>query len=197
MIYLIKTKTQQIPQESFLRKLRNRKNGSCGNCGNSNLPAQAGYAILELLFYISFFALFSLVVIDAMITMTKSFKENTIQAELMQSGTIMERMSREIRQAYDINSISLNDLTLKTKDNNGTDKTVEFLLTGSDIRFLENGIFTGNLNAPNIVVTGLSFTQINTVKSKAIKMVLSIRSENDTSNKVVDFYDTIVLRGSY
>jgi len=55
-----------------------------------------GYAILELLFYISFFTVLALVVINAMIAMAKSFRETAIYAELDQSANIMERMSREI-----------------------------------------------------------------------------------------------------
>ena len=156
-----------------------------------------GYTIFELLFYISFFALLSLLVINAMVTMTKSFKETAIQAELAQSGSIMEKMSREIRQAYDISSINSTDLNLNTTDSAGAEKTVEFLLSGSNVQFLENSVLTGNLNAPNIVVTGLSFTQIITGKGKAVKIVLSIRSSNDSLARVQDFYDTVVLRGNY
>ena len=155
-----------------------------------------GYAILELLFYIAFFAVFSLVVINAMVTMTRSFRETSIYGELVQSGTTMEKMSREIRQAYNISSISVSDLSLNT-DSADANKTVEFLLSGSNIQFLENGLLTGNLNAPNITVTSHTFTQITTTKGKAIKIALSVRSSNDVSTRVQDFYDTIVLRGDY
>ena len=60
----------------------------------NKLSAQRGYAILELLFYIAFFAVLSLVVINSLIVMTGSFKDNIAQAELIQSGGIMERISR-------------------------------------------------------------------------------------------------------
>ncbi len=158
---------------------------------------KSGYAILELLFYISFFAVLSIVVINSMIIMTKAFRETTIQAELVQSGGIMERMSREIRQAYGINTISGSDLKLNTTDSVGANKTVEFALSGTDVHFLENNTLTGNLNTPNIVVTALSFTQITGTVGNAIKVTLSVRSTSDSLNRVVNFYDTIVLRGSY
>ena len=156
-----------------------------------------GYAILELLFYIAFFAIISLVVINAMITMTKSFRETSIQGELVQSGVIMEKMSREIRQAYDISSMSGSDLNLNSTDSGGASKTVEFLLSGSNLQLIEDSVLTGNLNTPNIVVTGLTFTQITTNKGKAVKILLSVRTSNDALNRTVDFYDTIVLRGDY
>ncbi|MEI6280772.1 MAG: hypothetical protein WCP17_02110 [bacterium] len=156
-----------------------------------------GYAVIELIFYIALFVLLSLVVINAMITMAKSFKETTLQAELEQSGAIMEKMVREIRASYDIGSITTNDLVLNTKDNNGVNKTVEFLLSGSDIAFKENNVLTGNLNTPNIVVTAINFTQITTTKGKAVKVFLTVRSSNDALARTQDFYDTVTLRGSY
>jgi len=149
-----------------------------------------GYAILELLFYISFFAVFSLLVINSMIIMTKSFRETSIQAEFVQSGAIMERMSREIRQSSSEIYVSATDLKLDTN-------RIEFKLSGSDIQLWTNGTLTGNLNTLNIVVTALNFTQITTIKGKAVKIFLTIKSNNDRLNRTVDFYDTIVLRGDY
>ncbi len=156
-----------------------------------------GYSVLELLFYVSFFAVFSLLVIQAMVTMAKSFREASIQSELAQGGVIMERITREIRQAYGINSISASGLKLDTTDANDVNKTVEFLLSGSNVQFLENDVLTGNLNGANIVVTGLTFTEITTVKGKAVKVTLTIRSGNDSLARLQNFYNTIVLRGGY
>ena len=152
-----------------------------------------GYAILELLFYIAFFVTLSLVVIDAMITMARSFREISIQAELTQSGTIMERMSREIRQASSINSISANNLAL----NIGVSQTIEFKFISPNIQLWDNGSNIGNLNSPNIAVTALNFTQIATAKGKAVKVSLTLRDNNDIQGRLVNFYDTITLRGSY
>lgn len=156
-----------------------------------------GYTILELLFYIAFFSVLSLVVINAMITMSGSFKATAIHSRLAQGGNVMERMAREIRSAIDISSIDTTDLLLDTKDETGAAKTVQFLLSGGDIQLLENGVLIGNLNAPNIIVTNLSFTQIDTNKSKAVKISFTIRSTDDASGRLEDFYDTVVLRGIY
>lgn len=156
-----------------------------------------GYAILELLFYISFFALLSLVVINAMIVMSQSFKEVTVLSEQLKSGIIMDRISREIHQAGSINLISSNSLKLNTKDDEGNDKTVEFSFSGPEIEFRENDVLVGNLNASNITVTGLNFTEITTAVGKAVRVILTIKSENDKYDRQVDFFDTIALRGSY
>ncbi|MGH7250139.1 MAG: hypothetical protein ACREGC_04125, partial [Minisyncoccia bacterium] len=146
-----------------------------------------GYAMLELLFYITLFSAMSLVVIEALLTMTRSFKETAIFSQFVQSGNVMERVGREIRQANDIASISASDLMLNTVDNAGAAKTVEFLLSGSNLELLENGTLSGNLNTPNMAVTALTFTQITTAKGKAVKVFLTVRSLNDTQNRTEDF----------
>ena len=156
-----------------------------------------GFVLLETVFYIIFFVILSLVVINAMLTMTKAFKETSIQAELVQSGNIMERISREIRQANGINTISTSDLKLNTTNDAGAAKTVEFLLSGSNVQLVENSLLTGDLNALNITVTALTFTQITSAKGTAVKIFLTVQSTDDTQNRTQDFYDTVVLRGVY
>ena len=157
---------------------------------------QRGTSMIELLFYISLLAVLSLVVINSMITMTKSFKETSIQTDLMQGGDVMERISREVKRATGIASITSNDLKINTKDDAGNAKTMEFLLSGNDIQLLENDVLTGNLNTANIIVNSLSFEQLTTVKGSAVKIILSVESKNNLSRSE-SFYDTVILRGDY
>ena len=167
------------------------------NKKNTIFKEMYGYVIVEFLFYISILAILILVIINAMIIMTKSFHETTIQSELARASSIMERVSREIRQASSISSISASNLVLNTTDEFGSNKTIEFLLTGSDINFLENSVSSGNLNTPNISISNLTFTEITTVEGKAVKIFLTLYSINDALIRNVNFYNTIVLRGSY
>lgn len=153
--------------------------------------------MLELLFYIGLFAIIAILVINALFSMTRGYRETTIYSELLQSGNIMERITREIRQATGINTISSNDLKLDTKDEAGASKTVEFALSGTNIQLLENNAFVGNLNSPDIAVTALTFTQITTTTGKAVKVSLTVRSNHDAQGRSFDFNDTVVLRGNY
>ncbi len=162
-----------------------------------NKNKQKGTALLEFVFYIIFFTILSLLVVNTMITMTKSFRETAIQTELVQAGTIMERISREIRSAYAIASVNATNLVLNTKDENDNDKTVQFLLSGSNLQLLENSVLTGNLNTSNIVITSLIFNQITTTEGKAVKVEITVRSMSDALARTFNFYDTIVLRGEY
>lgn len=156
-----------------------------------------GFAILETLLYLSFFALLSIVVINAMIVMTKSFKETKIKSEIVQGASVFERISREIKQADSISSLGASDLKLNTKDEFGVSKTVRFVLSGNNVQFFENDIFVGNLNSDNVLVSGLSFTQISTGENTAVKLNMTVQSVSDSLNRTEDFYNTLVLRGGY
>ncbi len=163
----------------------------------SVLSAQGGYSLIELLFYVSFFAIFVLVTINAMIIMTRSFRETTHFSQLIQSGSMVERMVREIRQASGVTIISATSIRIDTLDDAGLAKTEEFTLSGSNLEFYENGISSGNLNSPNITLTALSFSGVTTARGSAVKVSLSIRSTDDSLSRVYNFYDTVVLRGNY
>jgi Tfp pilus assembly protein PilE len=164
---------------------------------NKNNNNKNGFTVLETLLYVSFFALLSIVVINSLIIMMKSFKETQIQSELTQGSILMEKISREIRQAYIVNSISVGDLKVSKKDNAGAITSVRFSLVQNDIQFFENDILKGNLNPANVVVDDLNFSQINTLKGSAIKIILTTGAAGDSQNRTEDFYDTVVLRGDY
>ena len=164
---------------------------------NKIRKTKGGYTLIEILFYIALFSVLTLAIINSFITMTKAFKEISIQSDLVQSSLVIERMSREIRQAYGINSIVTSDLKLNTKDEADNNKTVRFVLSGTNIQLYENDVLTGNLNTPNIQAVDLSFAQITTVNGNAIKVSLSVKSGRDTTNRVENFYNTVLLRGDY
>ncbi len=167
------------------------------NQKNFRAYKNSGYGMVELLFYLSLFALLSLAVINSMITMTTAFRETTVQSDHLGGANIMERMAREIRQAYAIGSISAADLNLNSTDAGGANKTVQFILAGTNVEFRENSVLLGNLNPGNLSVSALSFAEIITAKGKAVKIFMTIRSNNDALSRTTDFYNTVVLRGDY
>lgn len=164
---------------------------------NFRKSKNAGYALLELIFYVSFFAAMALVVTNAMLTMAGSFKETALHAKLSESAMIVERMVREVRGADSIVVAGAGNLKLNTTDDVGSPRTVEFLVSGTNLEFLEDDAPIGNLNAPGLAVSSLSFSEITTLKGKAVKISLSLQSESDQLGRTFDFYDTVVLRGGY
>ena len=102
-----------------------------------------GYSLVVMLFYIAIFSMLSVVVINSMMTMTKSFKEVTIHREITQGGgEIMERISREIRGAKQIsNIVDVNgDLKLDTTDDLGVAKSIEFILTNNNLQIIDGSV---------------------------------------------------------
>lgn len=158
-----------------------------------------GFSLIEIIFYIAIFAIFSLVIIQTLVLMTKSFRTTQIQKDIVQGGEIMERIIREIKVATNINSITTNTINLRKDDDLGTavGDTTEFVLNGNNINLLEDSVLIGNLNSSNVIVNNLTFTQITTTQGVAVKVYLSLSSTKDSTNKVYEFYDTAVLRGSY
>jgi len=127
-----------------------------------------GYAILELLFYVAFFSVLTLTVVSALLSMSKTFKETSRQAEILRGSAILERISSEIRQASAIDSISTTNLQLN-QDNAGVISIAEFSLAGTDLEFRRDGGLVGDLNPPNLLVSALNFTQITTAAGQAVK----------------------------
>jgi type II secretory pathway pseudopilin PulG len=156
-----------------------------------------GYSLIEMLFYISLVSILTIAVVSSLVVMTKAFRETSIQGDFVESASMMERISREVRQAYGINSIGASDLKLNTKDEVGTNKTVRFVLSSSNVQLYENDVLTGNLNTSVVQVTALSFIQITTPVGTGVKIILSVRSTRDPGARVEDFYSTVVLRGDY
>lgn len=158
---------------------------------------QKGFTLIEMLFYVALFSVVSLILIKAIITMVGSFRETQITSDINQANQIIERVSREIRQADGINTISGSNLKLDTTDASGNPATITFTLSGTNLELRENDVLIGNLNSTNVAVNSLSFTQITTTQSTAVKLTMTVQSNRYGSTRTANFYDTLVLRGSY
>lgn len=165
---------------------------------------QRGFTLVEMVIYIAFFAMLSILAVDATMVVMKSFHTLRLSQSVNQSATVaMERMSREIRNAYsyDVLQSTLNTnpgrLTLNTKDSGGANTTIEFYMTaGNQLGMKEGGVDKGLLVTKSVKLTNLIFRPITTLNSKAIKIEATLEDTRSTTVQTVKFYDTIVLRGS-
>lgn len=157
----------------------------------------SGYTLIEVLFYVVLFALLSIVLLDSLISMTGLFMKTITNRDIVQGATIMENISRELKQANNF-SFASNILTVNTEDDAGVSKTIIYTFSNSNIG-IEGTLYgdLGNLNSPNISVTSFSVSTINTLKSKAAKINLTIGSNRDSESQTENFQNTVVLRGSY
>jgi prepilin-type N-terminal cleavage/methylation domain-containing protein len=162
-----------------------------------------GFTLVEMIIYIAFFAVLSMLAVEATIVVMKSFYTLRLTQSISQSATVgLERLSREIRNAYDVDAVnstfgtSPGRLTLKTKDALGANTTVEFYVTNSQLGIKEGGVDKGSLMTKNATLTNLIFRSITTANSKAIKIDMTIADSRSTLQQTAKFYDTIIMRGS-
>ena len=162
-----------------------------------------GFTLVEMIIYIAFFAVLSVLAITSTIIVMRSFYSIRLTQNINQSATVgLERMSREIRNAYDIDTaqstfgVSPGRLTLRTKDAGGVNTTIEFYVSGSQLFIKEGAVDMGSLMTKNAVLTNLVFRQIANPNSRAVKIEMTIRDTRGVLQKDANFYDTIILRGS-
>lgn len=171
--------------------------------------SQKGFTLVEMIIYVAFFAMLSVLAINATIMVMRSFYTLRINQSISQSATTaMERISREIRNAYNVDTAnstlgtSPGRLTLLTKTDTGTLTTSEFYVTaGNQINMKAGGVDQGSLMTKTVTATNLVFRLITTSNasttiSKAVKVDMTLADNRSGVSKTVKYYDTIVLRGS-
>ncbi len=161
------------------------------------LKNKKGFSLLEMIFYIAIFLMLSMLIIESTIVLTKSFRNAKINIELSEGVNIMERIAREVRGASSIVSIASTDLKVRIEDGTVAGDSAQFTLSGANLLFYEDDVLVGNLNPSTISVSGLTFTQITTANSVAVKIEFTATSTRYGGTASATFYDTVVLRGSY
>jgi hypothetical protein len=82
-------------------------------------------------------------------------------------------------------------------EKNGSDTTVEFALAGGAVTLTQGGSYVGALTPSTASTTNLTFRLITTAVSQAVKVEMTVQSGTGTAMRSANFYDTVVLRGSY
>lgn len=163
----------------------------------------SGFSIIEVIVYVSIFALLSGVVINSFSVVVGSFSETKTNRDLQESGSSsMERMAREIRQASAVNVASVlgtspGTLELATTDSVGAAAVVKFVFESNAINMYKNGVLSANLLGSSIIPTSLIFRKITTATGTAVKIEMILQDNRGKAHKTLKFYDTIILRGDY
>ena len=162
-----------------------------------------GVSLVEMLVYIGLLVLLLSAVISVVVLIMQSYGgvQNRRQA-IVAGEMVMERMTREIRQATTTDATSVfgsspGDLKLYTTDSSGAATTLEIVDTGSDVQIKEAGGAGVSLLPSGTTATSLQFNKITTAKSVGIKIVLTLQAGSGAQAYSATFYDTVGLRGSY
>jgi hypothetical protein len=166
----------------------------------------SGFSLVEILIYLSIFITLSILIINLFIVVLSTFYFSHINRKILEAGMIsMERISREIRQANNIdisstnNKLILNSLnslnqpvitTLEKEDNN------LYISINNSVNDSAN-ISKINLMDQKVLIQFLNFTQITTPESQAVRIEMSLEYGAGGHTKIKNFYNTIILRGSY
>ncbi len=184
-------------------KIQN-KNQSNNLTPNFKRNLICGYSIIEILVYLAIFTALSIVVINSFIVILSSFNTTNMNRKLLESGSVvMERMSREIRQAnsVDIAGSSFGSspgvLQLNSTDESNNGIVIKFAVVDQALNLYQDGNLLGNLLGQNVSITSLIFRKISTTNSEAAKIEMTLQYSKGQMIKSVNFYDTIVLRGGY
>lgn len=169
---------------------------------NNNLifKRKKGFSIIEIIIYLSIFGTLSIFVINSFIVSISSFNKVLLNHSLAEAAvSSMDRISREIRQAgsIDIAYTTSELLQINSFDSSGNDVLIKIVKEGNALNFYRNNIFIGNLLDEDVSVDSLNFRRIETSSGEAVKIEISLYSKKGKNEKIENFYNTIILRGSY
>ncbi len=159
-----------------------------------------GYSIVEILVYLAIFTIISIVVINLFITTISSFNTTNINRKLLEAGQVsMERVTREVRQAknIDVSNSSSDSLQLNSTNISGDSQIIKFASESGKLNLYQDASLIGNLLPENINMTSLIFRRITTVKGEAVKIEMTLQYSVGKNTKSENFYNTIILRGEY
>jgi type II secretory pathway pseudopilin PulG len=168
--------------------------------------AESGYSLVEVILYMTLFAMLSTVLIGSLFGMSRSYKSARVTNDLLDSSQVsIERMTREIRGAVSLDmtsSVFTSDpgvLKLNTTDSGGTPKTVQFNISGANTLELTDSTdgTPRDLTGENVAVTSLVFRNITTTAGSAVRIEMTLESTRAPGGKTLSLTDTAALRGSY
>lgn len=164
-----------------------------------NKKTKNGSSIIEIMIYLAIFTALSILVINSFIVILSSFNVTSMNRSLLESGTAsMEKITREIRQAENIDASSTDaSLVLSSRDGSGALVSTKFINEEGKLNLYKDGEMEGGLLDDNILITNLSFKRITTAESQAVKIEMTLEYSLGKETKSENFYNTIILRGGY
>jgi hypothetical protein len=161
-----------------------------------------GFSLIEIIVYFAIFTAISIVVINSFIVILSSFRVIRSSHDLLNSGSFsMERISRDIRQAQNIDIVNSQinggeSLQLNSTDIDGSNMIIKFIKEEGALNIYKNNELVGNLLDQNIIINSLSFNRISTAKSEGVKIKIILQDTKDRIERSESFYNTVTLRGS-
>lgn len=160
-----------------------------------------GVTLLEAVVYFSLLAIVSMVVVDSLFSLFRSYSIIRVGQDIETSAIqVLDRMTRDIRDADSVVvgqssfGIPASYVTL-SMNSSGTD-LVKYSASSSRIVVDKNGVYLGNLSLSTVTVDNFNIRYINGTSTQALKIELglvgTVRHASTTMYK--NFYTTVQLR---
>jgi hypothetical protein len=163
-----------------------------------------GLSSVEAIFYVVILTAVILGVTGTLLAISKSYRQFRSSTDINNSAAIaLDRVVRETRNADSVDlansvlGVNPGRLTLNGTDAVGNPRTVQFYLTAGVLNLKENGVYAGPLNASNTPIANLVFRLLDSGRSKAVKIEMTIAASSTGFSRSDKFYDTTILGGSY
>lgn len=164
-----------------------------------------GFTLVEMVIYTAFLAILVVLAINSLLVVSKAFAYLRVSRNINTSAeAAFERISRETRNAYDVDLVQTTQgtspgrLMLKTKDSFGANTTIEFYVDGSGrLAVREGNVNAGILMAKNTTVNNFVVNVITTTNSLGVKIDLGITGSKGIVTESKNFHDTVILRRTY
>lgn len=173
--------------------------------GKKDMKNTKGFTLMEIVVYTAIMSVVFGLLIGSFAALMNSFAKARLLGKINSSAeTAMERMTREIKSAYDIDS-SLSvlnshpgSLMLNVFDDMDNAAVTEFYLEDGKIMISKYGSIGVFLMSSDISVNTLIFRPIYASStSKAVKIELEIQGSAGNYQRNEKFYNTVILRGTY
>ncbi len=164
---------------------------------------RAGFSLVEAIIYIALLVAIVTLAIATTVGMVRTQRSVRSHVLLQESAvTSLDRMVREIHDAISVDPTSTlgsnpGRLLLNSADSSNNARTVEFYVNNGRLSMRENGAAVGALTSTNVTVSNLIFRFIDTTKSDAVKIEMTLIAGTSTEQKIESFYTTAILRSSY
>ncbi len=171
-----------------------------------NPRGKRGMTLVETLIYAALLVILLASIVQAVLLLTTHYRAVRNTRDIEDSAiAVLDRLVREARNADEISASSTPSgtnpsiLALTVRDSaTGNSTTTQFSVSDGRMVLHVNDVYQGPLTKGSVIVLGFQINQIVTSRSTALRVQLSLQSDQATPAVITkNFYDTVVLRGSY
>jgi hypothetical protein len=159
-----------------------------------------GYSLVELVIYVAILSIISLLIISTVLSFTSGYRSILALRIVDHSAVdIMERITRDIRSAKQVDSINSvfgtnSGVLIITSTINGSDAIEKFYLQNDVVKLDINGNYFGPLSISNSIINSLVFTKMDSGISTAIKIDLTVSAVVGTVTESETYHSTVILK---